>query len=67
MEKGNTNSVVVRSRITPEVKAQAEALYKSMGMSIAAAIRIFLQQTINSNSLLFQLTTKKPGTESFFN
>ena len=58
MKKSNTNSAVVRSKVTPEVKAQAEALYKSMGMSIAAAIRIFLQQSINSNGLPFQPTTK---------
>lgn len=51
----------VQSRVRPELKAQAEALFSAMGMSTAEAIRIFLQQSVNIGGLPFQPTAKQPS------
>ena len=48
------NNVTVQSRVTPDLKAQAEQVFSGMGMSTADAIRIFLQQTVNDGGLPFQ-------------
>jgi DNA-damage-inducible protein J len=57
-------SVTVQSRVNPELKQQAEAIFASMGMSLADGIRIFLQQTVNIQGLPFQPSIKKPNAET---
>ena len=59
----NTN-ITVQSRVSPELKTQAEAVFSGMGMSIADAIRIFLQQTVNNGGLPFQPMIKQPNAET---
>ena len=39
-----TNSAIVRCRINPEVKGQAEKVLASIGMSTSDAMRLFLKQ-----------------------
>lgn len=39
-----TNSAIVRCRIDPEVKGQAEEVLASIGMSTSDAMRLFLKQ-----------------------
>ena len=48
------SNVTVQSRIEPHLKMQAEAVFAGMGMSVADAIRIFLQQTVNEGGLPFK-------------
>ncbi len=51
----------VQSRVKPELKAEAEALFSAMGMSTAEAIRIFLQQSVNMGGLPFQPSARQPN------
>ena len=40
----SSNSAIVRCRINPEVKVQAEEVLASIGMSTPDAVRLFLKQ-----------------------
>ena len=51
-------SATVQSRVNPELKQQADALFAAIGMSTADAIRIFLQQAVNEGGLPFRPTLK---------
>ena len=53
------NNITVQSRISPELKSQADEVLSSMGISMADGIRMFLQQCVNQNALPFQPTSKK--------
>ena len=55
------SSVTIQSRVSPELKEQAEAVFSALGLSTADAIRVFLQQTVNVGGLPFQPTTKRPS------
>jgi DNA-damage-inducible protein J len=57
-------NVTVQARISPELKEQAEAILGEIGLSTAEAIRVFLQQTVNSGGLPFQPTAKRPNAET---
>ena len=58
------NTITVQSRITKELKQQADSVLSGMGMSVAEAIRIFLQQCVNNGGLPFQPTSKIPNQET---
>jgi DNA-damage-inducible protein J len=58
------SSVTVQSRVHTELRNQAALVFESMGMSTADAIRIFLQQTVNTGRLPFQPTGKIPNAET---
>ncbi len=51
----------VQIRVTPELKQEAEAVFKSIGLKTSEAIRLFLQQSVNSGGLPFQPTAKQPN------
>ena len=51
----------VQVRVTPELKKEAEAIFKAMGLKTSEDIRLFLQQSVNSGGLPFQLMTKQPN------
>ncbi len=57
-------NITIQAQVTPELKRQAEAVFSSMGMSTAEAIRIFLKQVVNSGGLPFQPTAKRPNAET---
>lgn len=50
-------NTIVQTRIDSESKAQAEAIFRQMGMSLSDGIRIFLCQVINDKALPFQPRT----------
>lgn len=58
------SNVTVQARISSELKQEAEAVFSAVGMSTAEAIRIFLQQVVNSGGLPFQPTAKQPNAET---
>lgn len=58
------SNVTVQARISPELKRQAEAVFSAIGMSTADAIRVFLQQAVNSGGLPFRPTAKVPNAET---
>jgi DNA-damage-inducible protein J len=57
-------NIVIQSRVKPELKEEAEAIFDAMGLSMGDAIRIFLQQTVNSGRLPFTPTPKLPNAET---
>jgi len=57
-------NATVQARISPELKEQAELVLAEIGLSTADAIRVFLQQTVNSGGLPFQPTAKRPNAET---
>lgn len=57
-------NVTVQARVSPELKQQAENVFSAIGMSTAEAIRVFLQQVVNSGGLPFQPTAKTPNFET---
>lgn len=51
----------VQVRVTPKLKKQAESVFKSIGLKTSEAIRLFLQQAVNSGGLPFQPMAKRPN------
>jgi DNA-damage-inducible protein J len=54
----------VQARISSELKQESEAVFTAIGLTTAEAIRLFLQQTVNSGGLPFQPTAKMPNAET---
>ncbi len=57
-------NVTIQSRVKPELKEQAAAVFDAIGLSMGDAIRLFLQQSVNSGGLPFQPTAKQPNAET---
>jgi DNA-damage-inducible protein J len=57
-------NTTVQARVSQELKEEAEAVFTAIGMSTAEAIRVFLQQAVNSGGLPFQPSAKKPNAET---
>jgi DNA-damage-inducible protein J len=58
------SNVTVQARVSVELKEEAEAVFAAIGLTTAEAIRIFMQQTVNSGGLPFQPTAKTPNIET---
>jgi DNA-damage-inducible protein J len=58
------SNVTVQARISADLKQEAEAVFNEIGLSTAEAIRLFLQQTVNSGGLPFRPTAKVPSPET---
>ena len=58
------SNVTVQARITPELKEEADAVLGALGLSTADAIRIFLQQVVNTGGLPFRPSLKQPNPET---
>ena len=54
----------VQACVSAELKADAEAVFASMGLKTSDAIRLFLQQTVNTGELPFQPKAKVPNNET---
>lgn len=54
-------NTTVQARISPELKQEADAVLAAIGLTSAEAIRLFLQQIVNSGGLPFQPTAKRPN------
>ncbi|NLZ36727.1 MAG: type II toxin-antitoxin system RelB/DinJ family antitoxin [Clostridiales bacterium] len=48
-------------RMEPELKAQAAALFKSLGMDLSTATRIFYIQALRCNGLPFEVKLDEPN------
>ena len=57
-------SVTVQARISPQLHQQAEAVFSGIGITPSEAIRLFFQQTVNSEGLPFRPHLKKPNTKT---
>jgi DNA-damage-inducible protein J len=58
------SNVTIQSRVSPELKQQAEAVFAALGLSTADAIRMFLQQAVNVGGLPFQPSVKRPNADT---
>lgn len=59
---GNTTNVSIR--MDSELKAQAEALFAELGMSLSTAVHIFVRQSLREGGLPFQVKTERPNQET---
>lgn len=48
----------IQIRVSRELKEEAEVVFKSIGLKTSEAIRLFLQQSINTGGLPFQPMAK---------
>lgn len=58
------SSDIIQVRVPSEMKEQAEFVFSSIGLKTGEAIRVFLQQSINSGGLPFQPHSKTPNAET---
>ncbi|HJD62829.1 MAG TPA: type II toxin-antitoxin system RelB/DinJ family antitoxin [Rickettsia endosymbiont of Degeeriella rufa] len=58
------NTLDIRLRIAVNTKIEAEQIFKQMGMTMSEAMRIFLNQCINSGGLPFKPHVKIPNKET---
>ena len=61
-----TNSAIVRCRINPEVKGQAEEVFASIGISTSEAMRLFLKQVAIRGVFPLELRVPNRKTRSAF-
>ena len=54
MMKNRTETV--HTRVTPETKKKADAIFSSIGLTTSQAISLFLTAVINHNGMPFELT-----------
>lgn len=57
-------STNINIRIDSELKENAEALFSDLGLSMTAAITIFLKSCVNSNGIPFELRRNHPVKET---
>ncbi len=55
-------TAVVRARIEPDLKSQAESIFKAIGISHTDAIRLFYRQSILSKGIPFKLKSPNART-----
>lgn len=55
------SDTLVQARVQPELKAEAERVFESLGINTAEAIRLFLRQVSLRGSLPF--STESPDNE----
>ena len=51
-----TKTETVHTRVTPEIKQKADAIFASIGLTTSQAITLFLTASINHRGLPFELT-----------
>ena len=54
----------LQTRISEDLKIQADALFKDMGLTTTDAVRMFLTQCINHGGLPFQPIGKNPNRQT---
>lgn len=52
-------------RIEPELKAQAAALFKALGMDLSTATGIFYRQALRCHGLPFNVVLEEPNEETY--
>ena len=59
------STALVNVRLEPELKKSAEKLFAELGLSMTAAINLFLRQAVRSQSIPFTITLNtKPNEET---
>ncbi len=55
-----SNAVSTQIRIDPDIKEQAETLFSELGLTMTAAVNIFLRSAIRENGIPFPLKLNEP-------
>ena len=55
--------VIVQSRVPQELKDEAESVFSAMGLTLAEAIRLFLNQTVTDYKFPFVPKLRQPTPE----
>lgn len=53
-------TVTVHTRVTPDIKEQADRIFASLGLTTSQAIMLFLTASVNHNGLPFELSLPTP-------
>ena len=53
------NTAILQTRIDAATKHEAETLFKSLGLDMTTAIRLFLRQAINQQKIPFEIVPPK--------
>ena len=56
-----SRSAVLNLRIEPEIKADAEELFGSFGLSVTDAVNVFLRQSLMRGGFPFEIVRYKPN------
>ena len=54
----------IQTRVDDELRDEADALFKEMGMTVTDGIRMFLKQSVNVGGLPFQPKARIPNQET---
>ena len=54
-------SAVMNIRIEPEIKAEAEELFSSFGLTVTDAVNVFLRQALMKGGFPFEIVRNKPN------
>ena len=54
-------SVVLNMRIEPHIKADAEALFASFGLTVTDAVNVFLRQSLMRGGFPFEIVRYQPN------
>ena len=57
-------SATINRRVNPEIKADAESVFSSLGMTLAEAINIFLHKSIMERGLPFEVRQPRYNAET---
>ena len=56
-----SRSAVMNLRIEPEIKANAEELFGSLGLTVTDAVNVFLRQSLMRGGFPFEVVRYKPN------
>lgn len=59
-----TKSASISMRVNPQIKAEAESIYGSLGMTLTEAINIFLHKSILEGGLPFDVRQPRYNSET---
>ncbi len=59
-----SNSTNICVRIDPELKAQAETLFSELGMTLSAAVTVFIRQAVRERRIPFEIRWDRPSKET---
>lgn len=62
-----TSKINMTLRIEPELKKEANALFKSLGLDISTATGLFYRQALRCNGLPFAITNEEVNNGSYKN
>ena len=59
-----SNLASVSFRIDSDLKAQAESLFKELGLNMTTAFNIFLKQSVREGKIPFDVSLQSPNAET---